>query len=153
VKNTTPPKSRRSVRLKGHDYRGPSIYFITICAHAERPLFGVLRKAAVQLSEAGAIVQSEWLRLASSKALVALDLFVIMPDHFHGIIELKPGNEYTLGEVLRGFKARVTRGVHALDARSPGGLWQRNYYERIIRDQNDLDRIRAYIRNKPKGAK
>ncbi|MCZ7540244.1 MAG: transposase [Anaerolineae bacterium] len=162
---------RRSLRLRGHDYAEAGAYFITICAERRACLLSTIAGGEVQLSAAGEIVQEEWLRTADIRPRVRLDVFVIMPNHLHAILEIAETRELpvgaycntplreppgvrslplrspsqTLGAIIRGFKSATTRRVNAL-RRTPGArFWQRNYYEHIIRDEADLARLREYI--------
>ena len=162
---------RRSIRLKGYDYAQPGAYFITFCTFGREHFLGEIRNGEMSLSEIGEIVKQEWLRTPTIRSNVELDEFVVMPDHFHGIIILHAerngeheqdsscGGELqfaptvtpfrspskTIGAIIRGFKAAVTKRANEL-RKTPGlPLWQRNYYEHIIRDQMELDRIREYI--------
>jgi len=78
---------RRSIRRKGHDYR-QGVYFVTITAAARQPLFGEVRNGVVWLSAAGALIADVWMHLPIHFPSVRLDAFVVMPDHFHGILVL-----------------------------------------------------------------
>jgi len=182
---------RRSIRLKGYDYSQPGGYFVTIVAQNRDCLFGDIVEGEMRLSGAGRIVQHAWMDLPNHYPHVALDEFVIMPNHVHGIIVLTDTGRgrsvsgeivlpdryrdsmepvpdldqtcpYTidkstrpykfrhgLPEIVRAFKSFSARRINAL-RRTPGRpVWQRNYYERIIRDEAELKRIREYIRYNP----
>lgn len=140
---------RRSIRLKGHDYAGGGLYFVTMCAH---------REAGRIFSSAGVrdIVEREWMRSAELRVYVHLGPFVVMPDHFHALIRLD-GSGASLGEVIGAFKAAVTRNVRrgAMHlARTDGGdsfsrIWLRNYYEMIVRSAEAEQKIAEYIRMNP----
>jgi hypothetical protein len=78
---------RRSIRRKGHDYR-QGVYFVTITAAGRQPLFGEVRNGVVWLSAAGALIADVWMHLPIHFPSVRLDAFVVMPDHFHGILVL-----------------------------------------------------------------
>lgn len=169
---------RRSIRLRGYDYAQAGAYFVTICTKDRACLFGEVVDGEIRPNETGRIVQTTWDRLASHYPGVQIDEFVVMPNHIHGIVVL-PGrdddNQHTvgaqfiappigtganpstgainraptLGAVVRGFKARITNAINDI-RQTPGALvWQRNYYEHIIRDDDDLNRIRQYILDNP----
>ena len=140
---------RRSIRLKGHDYAGGGLYFVTICAHrAAGRVF-----APVDVRE---MVAREWSRSAELRSYVHLGPFVVMPDHFHALVRLDGGGA-PLGEVVGAFKAAVTRnvrrgGMHP--ARTGGSdsslrIWHRNYYEMIVRNEEAEQKIAEYIRMNP----
>ncbi|MCC6612913.1 MAG: transposase [Anaerolineae bacterium] len=161
---------RRSIRLPGYDYRGARAYFVTICTAQRQCLFGEVEGERVVLSPAGTIAHEEWLQTASVRQNVGLDLFVIMPNHLHGIIVLTEGGvgvwrrqtptddefkaEYakpipgSLGTILGAYKSKTTRRVNLL-LQTEGSIWQRNYWERVIRDERELNAIRQYILANP----
>lgn len=153
-------RRRRSIRLAGRDYAAPGVYFVTICAQTRGDILGAARGGEVALNAAGAMVRAYWLALPSRFAAVALDAWVVMPDHVHGLIDLRAaggdhaGSPLRLGDIVGWFKTMTTnayiRGVR--DGRWPpfnGRLWQRNYYERIVRTDDALERVRAYIAQNP----
>ena len=148
---------RRSIRLRRRDYSGPGIYFITICAVSH--LFGRVRNGGMILSQYGEIARDCWANLPNHFSHVRIDEFVVMPDHFHGILffdprparahaigRIRPGS---LGVVVRSFKSAVTARINSTGSRHMREIWQRNYYDRIIRSRADLDRVRRYVRNNP----
>ena len=139
---------RRSIRLKGHDYAGGGLYFVTLCAHAGATGVSPLRGEpfAPPIRE---IMAGEWARCGELRDDVFPGEFVVMPDHFHGLIEIRPGAS-ELGHVVGAFKAAVSRrcrgDMHvAPDAR----IWHRNYYEMIVRTPEAAANIRRYIRMNP----
>ncbi len=173
----SPQHHRRSIRLQGYDYTQPGAYFITICTQDRACLFGEVMDGEMRLNDAGQMVHVEWESLPKRFPRVALDAFVIMPNHLHGIIVitdhpvncagLVPAQNNrtttnrattrvapTVGDIVGAFKSRTTvlytHGVK--QRRGPpfaGRLWQRNYYEYIIRDHRFLNRIREYILQNP----
>lgn len=153
------PHHRRSIRLKGYDYASFGAYFVTLCIQDRVSLLGRMDGAVVVLSAAGQMVQHAWEGIPDHYAAVDVDTFVIMPNHIHGIVLLRgadhPGDAVTaLGDVVKRFKSVTTRlyiaGVESDSwPRFSGRLWQRNYYEHIIRDEPDLWVIREYIHNNP----
>ena len=258
---------RRSTRLRGYDYSGAGIYFVTLCTLSRECLFGDITDASMQPSKAGEIVQEEWLRSATIRSEIALDAMVVMPNHLHGIViiqgvgatggspaeadplqpadqpsppatatahaanyhpylrdvratggspteadpsqpadqpsppatatahaanyhpclrdvgatgrspteaaspqperkadrdaclrdvgatgrsPLQPGPaKRSLGALIAGFKAATTKRINAWRGTPGNPVWQRNYYDRIIRDEDELWRIREYIANNP----
>ena len=156
-------KQRRSIRLQGFDYGSEGWYFVTLCTHNRQCIFGDIHCDTVRHSLLGQIAQEHWLRIPEFFPWVTLDEFVIMPNHMHGIICIdehehsepipltattKPtGTRGTLGSVIRGFKSAVTK-----NARIESGakeVWQRNYWEHIVRGHESLVAIREYVVNNP----
>ena len=154
-------RRRRSLRLRGYDYRRAGAYFVTICAQDQACLFGNVVDECMSLNDAGHMLARLWNDIPARFADVEIDTFVVMPNHMHGIIVLPDAaNGVTtrvapaLGEVVAAFKSDTTvhyiRGVKtrawpAFRRR----LWQRNYYEHVVRDEKALDRIRRYIDENP----
>ena len=107
------------------------------------------------------MIKKWWLELEDKFKQINLDKFVIMPNHLHGIIQInRPGQTHrsapTLGRMIQWFKTMTTneyiRNVKTKDwlAFFNGQLWQRNYWEHIIRDEQSLFNIRQYIEDNPK---
>ena len=159
---------RRSIRLRGYDYSSPGAYFITICAHGHESLFGTVTDGRLILNGYGKIVRECWYDLPRHYPHVTIDAFVVMPNHVHGVIVLlaeaigavgaglKPAPTTTerrrqaLPEVVRGFKTFSARRINTLRDAAGTSVWQRNYYEHIVRDDKDLERIRIYIADNPR---
>jgi REP element-mobilizing transposase RayT len=166
---------RSSIRLKGYDYSQPGAYFVTLVTHQRQCLFGQIVDGKMQLNEWGEITNQCWMEIPIHYPNVLLDAFVIMPNHVHGIIIL---NEYNLndsivvgvqnleplqqqsqqnsyqhiipksiGSIVRGFKIGVTQWFR--QNTDIYNVWQRNYYEHIIRNEKEMTRIREYIMNNP----
>jgi len=159
----SPVPDRRSHRLRGFDYAAPATYFVTLCTEERRCLFGRVEDAQVDHSAAGRMVLSWWHRIPASFPYVRLRAFVLMPNHLHGILRfLEPavgGARVTerpgLGRVITWFKTRTTgaytRGVrHEGWPRFNGRLWQRSFYEHIIRDEEELAHADGYILRNPR---
>jgi putative transposase len=162
---------RRSIRFKGFDYGQPGMYYVTLTLRYRREILGSLVGEEVHLSVLGEIVLEEWLRTPSIRSEVGLDEFVIMPDHLHGIIVIREERNgvnrwgesqfaptkatpfrspsCTLGAIIRGFKGASTRRINELRGTPGEKLWQRDYYEHIVRDERDYRRIQKYILENP----
>lgn len=200
---------RRSIRLKGYDYSQPGAYFITMCTQDRACLFGEVVDGKMRLNDAGRMVEKWWVELNRKFPGVQTDAYIVMPNHFHGIIVItvgadlrvcpyaddgtdahgvgadlrvcphpnggtgapQPGAHVSgahvsgahasgahagapLPEIVQWFKTMTTneyiRGVKTLGwPPFRGRLWQRNYYEHIIRDDESLNRIRRYIAENP----
>lgn len=152
-------RHRRSIRLGWYDYRWSGWYFITAVTHERQPVFAERQGTDLTLTNLGRLVDHVWAEIPRHFRHVSIDAFVIMPDHIHGIVVLhgvprSPAaaglrvSSGSLAAVVRSFKAAVSRraGDHELHT---GLLWQRNYFERIIRDERSLIRVRQYIADNP----
>lgn len=150
---------QRSIRAKGYDYAQDGAYFVTVCAQGMKCVFGEIEKGEMKLNGAGKIAQKCWQEIPKHYPFVELDEFVAMPNHIHGIIVIQnqirerannhsplqmqnSGTSKTVGAIIRGYKIGVTKLLGK-------SIWQRNYWEHIIRNDEDLDRIREYIINNP----
>jgi putative transposase len=144
-------KSRRSIRLPDYDYRSSGAYFVTLCTHLRKPLF-----SNPQLKS---ILETQWNALPQRFVDIELDSFVIMPDHMHCIIRLKRNTTAspTLAQVIGAFKSLVAvawlQHLQSAGMVSSEKIWQRNYYEHVIRNDLDLETKRKYIQNNPGMAK
>lgn len=169
---------RRSIRLKGYDYTQPGGYFVTICTQEKQCLFGDIVQGKMRFNSLGAIAFNTWQQIAEKFPHVELDYFIIMPNHIHGILifheiradlqsshptslsEQKISSEPTqrshgtasksLGTVVGWYKSSVSKSINIICNNSAQGLiWQRNYYEEIIRDETHFNAIRKYIIENP----
>ena len=164
---------RRSIRLPAFDYAGPGAYFVTLVTEYRACIFGTITNDSMALSPQGIIADACWRAIPEHFAHVELGGYVVMPNHIHGIILLseretaKPSHvgathwvaptsgerlptrptgpaRGSLGAILGAYKMAVTRQIVA----QFGGvsrIWQRNYYEHVIRDDEDWNRIQRYI--------
>jgi putative transposase len=142
---------RQSIRLKNYDYSKPGAYFITICIHGRMNLLGDIVDKIIYLNPAGEMIKDHWQSLPERYPFVELDTFVVMPNHVHGIILFDNNNNLIkLGDVIGSFKS-ITTNAYISGIKNNDWtpfwkkLWQRNYYEHIIRNYEDMDHIRKYI--------
>jgi REP element-mobilizing transposase RayT len=150
-------QERRSIRLKEYDYSLAGAYFVTICAHKRECLFGEVLDGQMRLNDAGRLIQAAWESLPEYYPHVVLDVWVVMPNHFHGVIilvgaGLKPAqteNRHGLPEIVRAMKTFSSRRINEMRGTSGVPVWQRNYFERVIRNDNEMHRSREYIVNNP----
>jgi REP element-mobilizing transposase RayT len=158
---------RRSIRLKDYDYSQQGMYFVTVCTNNHHSLFGHIAEDRMILNNAGKFANKYWLEIPVHFPRVGLDKFTIMPNHIHGIIiintmtdvgvqnlePLRKQNKYqqiipkSIGSIIRGFKIGVTKWFRTNT--KVYNIWQRNYYDHIIRNEKELNRIREYIINNP----
>ena len=156
---------RRSTRLAGYDYTQAGLYFVTICTYQRLRLFDDPRLKAIAVEV--------WCALTRFDPCVALDEWVVMPNHVHGLIAMRerPGTSPpavedargrtaaglginvapgALGALVRSYKAVVTRRANRLDDLAVGPIWQRGFWERVVRDEDELEATRRYIQDNPR---
>lgn len=177
-------RRRNTTRLRGYDYAGEGIYFVTIVTHRRSRIFGSISKGHMQLSRIGIVAQQCWYELPQHFPFVELDEFIFMPDHMHGLLRILHKNPNyncdvsdtdqiaqsinastrlqnvnvhacgpksgALGAIVGSFKSAVSRKINTWRQTSGSTIWQRNYYEHIVRSDRELQRIRFYIRSNPK---
>jgi putative transposase len=143
---TRPLPRRRNPRLRDFDYLA-GIFFVTVVAHRRRCLFGEVRNDEMHVNRGGDSVTEEWLR-SEVRPDVVLDAFVVMPNHFHAIVGLTDGPT-SLPKLMNAFKAASTRGVREAFDDHRLLVWQRSYFEHVVRDERGLERIREYIVTNP----
>jgi len=190
---------RRSIRLKGYDYRQAGAYFVTLVTQNRACLFGEVVDGEMRLNEYGQIAWEEWFRSAEIRREIRLypDEFVVMPNHIHGIVWiaephvgatgpsplpnhsspnqpsplpnhsspnqssslpnglLLPSSRprgparRSLSSFIGGYKSAVTKRINEHRGAPGAPVWQRNYYEHIIRNEDDFEAIRHYILTNP----
>jgi REP element-mobilizing transposase RayT len=158
-------KRKFSYRLPGHDYCHPGAYFVTICTYQMHNLFGDIIHGGMRLNSYGEIVQNEWFFTPIVRDYVQVfnDEFVVMPNHIHGVIwivservacldtSINPcgPKSGSLGAIIGQFKSTVTKQINHLRNTPGKPVWQRNFFDHIIRNENELDAIRKYIQTNP----
>ena len=169
-------RHRRSIRLKEYDYSQAASYFVTICTQNREALFGCILDGKMILNQWGEIVKDFHAETEAHFETILMTPFVIMPNHYHAIIVLNgrdsvngrdhiTGRDHrkgrgdpaptvgnavpTLGNVVGFFKYQTSKRINLLRQTPGQKLWQRNYYEHVIRDETDYNRICKYIENNP----
>ena len=157
-------KRRRSIRLKNYDYSQAGAYFVTIVARDRRCEFGEVVDGTLRLNYHGNVVAQCWELLPEHFQNVQTDAFVVMPNHFHGIVAVGARHAVplhseregfakpvaaSLPTIIRSFKSACSKRINELTPEHSGPLWQRNYFEHIIRNEGSLNRIRQYILDNP----
>jgi len=171
---------RRSIRFRGYDYSSPGAYFITICSHNKRFLFGNVVDGKMHRNDYGEIVQEEWFRSTTLRKEIQLDAWMVMPNHVHGIVMITPvgarGHAPGTAKALRptpirdvgahghaplqrrprslatfvgGFKGAAKTGINKMRGTPGAPVWQENYYDHVIRNEDELNKIREYILTNP----
>jgi putative transposase len=155
VKYNLDTHHRRSIRLKEYDYSPAGGYFVTVCTHKGECFLGKIVNGKMVLNEYGKIVRDEWLKTKQIRKNIKIDEFVVMPNHVHGIIIIMDSGRGTLQlaptveqfakpvsnsipTIIRLFKSATTKRINQI-RHTPGiHVWQRNYYEHVIRNEDDL---------------
>jgi putative transposase len=141
---------RRSIRLKGHDYSLPGAYFVTTDTWQGEHLFGEVVGGNMELNLLGQVVLQAWHDLPNHYENVILDAFCIMPNHIHGIIVLVDApRQHGLPEIVRALKSFSARRINRQRGTPGFPVWQRNYYEHILRNDDELAKARHYIIHNP----
>ena len=158
--------NRRSIRLPEYDYGQEGVYYVTICARDRKCIFGQIQNGQIHLNERGLIVNSSWEKLPEYYCGLILDSFVVMPNHVHFIIiiaddvvpcgrgeitsPLRDSAKHTLGQVLAFYKYQTTKAINLLNNTPGRKIWQRNYFEHIIRNERSYNEIKRYIIENPR---
>jgi putative transposase len=150
---------RNSLRYPWHDYADPGVVFVTLCTHNRQRLFGSVIDGRMAHSSAGELAVHRWTEIPKRFPTVAIDAFVVMPDHIHGLIMtgVNPdasGPEAAVGAVIRWFKTSVIAGYRDGVAnhgwpRYDAHLWQGEFYDRIMRNDAEIENRRRYIEGNP----
>lgn len=165
---------RRSMRLKGYDYGAAGAYFITICTYQRHCLFGEIIDGEMHLNEFGRVVADCWDAIPGHFPSIQLDESVVMPNHVHGILVVTdtprrgmalpcpyptmPRTEtrefgkplaQTISTVVGSFKSAVTKRINILRNAPRTPVWQRNFYDHIIRHEASMQRIQHYVQTNP----
>ena len=136
--------ARKSTRIPNYDYSSCNYYFITICTHNRKCIFGSVN----QLNKLGYIVNKHILLISKHYKNVYVDKYVIMPNHIHLILVLKNGSEKpNINQIIGQFKSGVSREIH--NVISDIEIWQRSFHDHIIRNQNSYEKIWLYIDSNP----
>lgn len=157
---------RKLIRLKGYDYSQAGFYYMTICTYKRKLLFGEIihncrGTACCALNKYGEIVRKEWEKTSRLRNNITLDEYIVMPNHIHGIIILHesgtarraPTGQFgkpvtgSLSTIIRSFKSAVTKRINEIRNIRGTPVWQRSFYDHIIRNEKSLHKIREYILN------
>ena len=160
--------NRKLIRLKGFDYSSSNAYFVTICCKDFTEYFGFIKNQEMILSNSGIVVYNCWTELETTFNNISLDEFIVMPNHFHGIIciigdplsqkqdfsiektkgwILMKNPDLTLGKIIRHFKAKSAKLIR--ESYNKKFKWQPRYFDRIVRNEREMNSIREYIASNP----
>jgi REP element-mobilizing transposase RayT len=166
---------RRSIRLPQYDYAQPGVYFVTICTHKHECVLGEVVDGVMILNDWGIVADRFWDEVSAHFDGIAIDAHVIMPNHMHANIVIvrdpiregevaspalattratEPGGETpplqpTLGQIVAYYKYQTTKAINLMRGMPGAKFWQRNYWEHVIRNEAEMDRIREYIETNP----
>ena len=157
---------RRSLRLQGYDYAKAGAYFVTVVTQDRLCLFGEIVDGGARLNQAGRLVADTWQWLETRYPSVLLDEYVVMPNHVHGLLviageggdagdsRIAPTGEggagrKDLGSLIGAFKTVAAKRINVARGAPGRRLWQRNFYDRVVRSEEDMNHIRSYIRDNP----
>ena len=161
---------RHSIRLKDYGYTQAGAYFATICTWDRVCLCGEILDGEMRLNDIGRIVTEEWARSCEIRQEIELDEWIVMPNHVHGIIVIVHTLEdvrahgraplqqdktvlhrkpRSLSSFIAGFKSGATKRINETRGTPGVPVWQRNYYEHVIRNEESLNEIRQYIAGNP----
>lgn len=162
---------RRSIRLKNYDYSRAGLYFVTVCTQDKVNLFGSITDGEMNLNDAGQVVREEWEKSEKIRKEIKLHEYIIMPNHFHAIVEIVGANgrspvqlsspvqsrlpmphmqAKSLGSLIAGFKSSTSKKINIIRKKPRFLVWQRNYWEHIVRNNDEFARIQNYIIENPK---
>ena len=183
-------RNRKSNRLENYDYSQNGMYFVTICTSDREELFGEIKEDKIVLIELGKIIEKYYLEIPKCHPSIFLDVFTIMPNHMHGILEINrpviavgadlasarngaharsvsafqsgqtqglslqsQQNIGLLSRAIQGFKSKAAvEHINIMKSKNISGstkIWQRSFYDRIVRNDAELNRIREYILSNP----
>ncbi len=143
------PGNRRSIRLPGFHYRGRASYFVTTCTSRRARVLARVAEGCSLPTPLGGVVLRQWQAIETRDPAIRLDEMVVMPDHVHGILHFGMAARVTLPRVVAWFKGTVVVNARRNGLWDQAPLWQRGYFERVIRTQQQMDRTRVYIRANP----
>jgi putative transposase len=171
------PERKPSLRLGGWNYADAAWYYVTICTHEKHLLFGTIDNELIHLNDIGLLVHQHWLDIPRFHLNTILDEFIIMPNHIHGLIYLndsvktpsvglplsgnrsrvsnrspsdRPTKKKSLSKIINQFKSFASREINRRFGELGESIWQRGFYDEVVRSDARLNQIRRYIRDNPK---
>ncbi len=147
-------EKRKQNRLSGFDYAQPGAYFVTICTKDRQNILSRIsvgatfgRPDSVELTHAGRVVEAELLGICKIYERVRVDSYVVMPNHVHVIFVIRdedgrPKVAPTVSRIVQQMKGAVTK-------RLGEAIWQKGYYDHVIRNEQDFLTKRKYIEENP----
>ena len=145
--------TRKNTRLQTYDYRSNGAYFVTLATYRRKLYFSETSKPLRD------IIVGELKALPHDYPYCTVLEYIIMPDHIHFIIQMEGSDAIekrcTLSQIVQAFKSKTTKGFHTLasNGEADHSLWQKGYYERVLRSEEELFNVRRYIRENPEKLK
>ena len=144
---------RKSLRWRHHDYNLPGYYFVTVCTYERRCILGDVRNGVMYRNAFGRVVHESWQQMFHALPDENAGLSVVMPNHFHALFYLPErghvGTRSALSLWMGRFKMRATKAIHIRRPDREDPVWQRGYWDRVVRTDSELDALREYIRDNP----
>lgn len=131
---------RKRIRLQGYDYSEENMYFITICVKNRLEMLGEIIEDNIKLTKQGNIVKQNINKIEQIYRNIMIDEYVIMPNHIHILILINYKNNLTISKIIKHLKTNITREIKY-------SIWQKSFYEHIIRNEKEYIRIKEYIKN------
>ena len=149
-----------TLRLRGHDYATPGVYFVTICSYQMECTFGFIEDAQcvkepqfdLSPSPLGHLIIKCWQSIPDWFQNVKLDKFVVMPNHLHGLLQINNDEQIqptALTTIIASFKSSVTRQWNQQNGVASRSVWQRSFHDHIVRNEKSLNQKRQYIQDNP----
>ena len=167
-------RHRHSLRLPDYNYATPGAYFVTLCTWKKYCLFGEIIEGEIKLNMIGEVAAEERVKSSHVRKEISTDIFIVMPNHLHGIVIINNSGDISnsgatgrsplqathsqitrgpapksLGAFIAGYKSSVTKRINKIRNSLGQPLWQRNYYEHVVRNNLELQRVRDYIVTNP----
>lgn len=156
---------RRSIRIPGFNYAAAGWFFVTVCTHERKSILSLIENNAVNVTAFGHLTEMCWAEIPRHFPNVQVDEFVVMPNHVHGIIviDIEQGTACraptaevfgrpvtaSLSTIIRSFKSAASKQINEVRETPGSPVWQRGFYERVIRNERELIRFRNYIDGNP----
>lgn len=140
-------------RLKGYDYTQDGSYFITINHKNNYRIFGEVVDGKMILNDLGKAVEDTWYELPKHYDNLILGEFIVMPNHVHMIMIIKNNEtvkKHGISEFVRNFKSFSSKGINEINGTSGKSNWQKDFWDKIIRTDEEYFNIKQYIKNNPK---
>jgi len=131
---------RKRIRLQNYDYSEENMYFITICVKNRLEILGKIIDENIKLTKEGNIVKQNINNIAQTYKNVIIDEYVIMPNHIHILLFINYKNSITISKIIKHFKTNITKEIEY-------SIWQKSFYEHIVRNKKEYFKIKEYIRN------
>ena len=138
MRNNLP--TRKKIRLQDYDYAEENIYFITICVKDRLEILGKIIEDNIKLTKEGEIVKKNINKIEQIYENVTIDEYVIMPNHMHILLQINYKSSATISKIIKHLKTNITRKIEY-------SIWQKSFYEHIIRNERDYLKVKDYIKN------